>query len=158
MEGTITLIFCHGNAWYSKIIQQVEHGYWTHVAGILLDSTLEAQGIKDPGDRYGGFWAHDIDKYKDGINCKFVNVEVYDIEAAKRKARYLLGCPYSFHDCVEEGISELFDLELPVDGELTVMCAEAWDIILRAAVPKYKILPKYKPDFVGPMRLYNALI
>ena len=52
----------------------------------------------------------------------------------------------------------MFNLELPVDGELTVMCAEAWDFILRDAILKYKILPKYKPDFVGPMRLYNALI
>lgn len=159
MEGTITLIFVHGQAWYSKIIEHVEHGYWSHTAGILLDSVLEAEGVREPGDRYPGFWAHDINKYKnDNINCKFIDVQVLDIEAAKKEARKLLGCPYSFHDCLEEALQQEFHLELPVDGETTVMCAEAWDFILRKGIPKYKILPKFKPDFVSPMRLYNAVI
>jgi hypothetical protein len=158
-EGKVTIIFCHGDAWYSKIIEEVDHGYWTHVAGIMFNSILESQGTCDKIDRYPGVWLHNPNKYiNDNITAKFIDVELEDIEAAEDKARELIGCPYSFHGCIEAGLMELFNLQPPIDGEKTVMCAELWDTILKSGRPKNITLPPYKPDFVAPMRLYNSII
>ena len=154
----ITLIFCEGNAWYSDIIKYVEHGKYTHVAGIILNSTLEAQGVCDDIDRYPGFWCHSPQKYIDGVNCKFVTVGIKNLFAAEEKARRLIGCPYSFHGDVEAGLEMMFNLQPPVDGDLTVMCSEAWDIILKAGIPVGFSLPNFKPDFVAPQRLYDAVV
>lgn len=156
--GKLTLIFCIGDAWYSKVIQATEHGTYTHVAGLILGSTLEAQGVRDKEDRYPGVWLHAPDKYKDGQGCRFVTVEVQDIEAAEAKARELIGAPYSFHGCIEAGLEMLFDLEPPVDGETALMCSETWDRILAAGGPVGFTLPDFKPDFVAPQRLYDAVI
>jgi hypothetical protein len=158
MMDTITLIFCEGQAWYSDVIKLVEHGKYTHVAGLILGSTLEAQGVCDDIDRYPATWLHAPDKYVDGVNCKFVTVRVENLAAAEAKARELIGCPYSFHGCVESGMEMLFDIQPPVDGELTVMCSEAWDIILKTAGPVGFSLPEFRADFVAPQRLYNSVI
>ena len=154
----ITLIFCEGNAWYSNIIKYAENGKYTHVAGCILGSTLEAQGVCDAIDRYPGVWLHDTNKYIDGQNCKFVTVQINDLVATEAKARELLGCPYSFHGCIEAGLEMMFNLQAPVDGERTVMCSETWDIILKAGGPVGFELPDFKPDFVAPQRLFDAVI
>lgn len=155
---TITLIFCEGHEWYSKIISAVEHGKYTHVAGLILGSTLEAQGVCDTGDRYPGVWLHSPQKYVDGENCKFVTLQVEDLAAAEQKARELLGALYSFHGCVEAGLEMKFGLQPPADGELTVMCSETWDLILQEAKVVGVTLPEFKPDFVAPQRLFDAVI
>lgn len=154
----ITLIFCEGNAWYSKIIKAVEHGKYTHVAGLILNSTLEAQGVKDAGDKYPGVWLHAPDKYIDGQNCKFVTVGIESLAAAEQKARKLLGTLYAFSGCIEAGLNMEFNLKPPADGQLTMMCSETWDTILTAGVPHGFTLPTLIPDFVAPQRLYDAAI
>jgi hypothetical protein len=155
---TITLIFCEGGAWYSNIIKKVEHGRFTHAAGLILNSTLEAQGICDRGDRYPGVWLHSPKKYVDGQECEFVTVRMNDIAAAEEKARELIGTLYSFHGCLEAGMEMLFDVQPPSDGETTVMCSETWARILAAGGPVGFTLPEFQPDFVAPQRLYDAVI
>jgi hypothetical protein len=156
--GELTYIFVEGDAWYSKLIKEVEHGQYTHVAGLILGSTLEAQGVCDEQDRYPGVWLHSPTKYVDGVNCKFVTVKINDMNAAEEKARELLGCLYSFHGCIETGIESLFNLPLPSDGEKTVMCSEAWTRITQAGGPIGFTLPEFKADFVAPQRFYDSVI
>lgn len=154
---TVTIIACRGSAWYSDIIKMAEHGQYTHIAGLILDSTLESQGIKDVGDKYPGVWLHPPSKYIDGQDCKFIAVGVKNLDAMKDKAREILGTPYSFHGCIEAGLEMLFDLKPPTDGELTMMCSETWDVLLRVGEPINCTLPDFKPDFVAPQRLFDAI-
>lgn len=158
MADKITLIFCSGDAWYSDIIKAVERGTYTHVAGLILGSTLEASGICGEHDRYPGVWLRTPSEYTDGAKCKFVTLQIESLAAAEEKARELLGTPYSFHGCIEAGLEMLFNLQPPVDGELTMMCSETWTRILEAAGPIGFTLPDFKADFVAPQRLYDAVI
>jgi hypothetical protein len=153
--GTLTVIGCHGTAWYSKVISDVERSPWTHIAGIILGSTLESQGIKDKGDLYPGVWLHPPDKYKDGDNAVFITVQVPDIEAAEEEARQLIGTLYGYSDCVNGGVLELFGAQIPTDGAFTVNCSEAWTRILRAG--NLNILPELTADSVTPGKLIAAL-
>lgn len=154
---TVTVIGCIGDAWYSKIIQKVEHGQYTHIAGIILNSTLESQGIKDKGDRYPGVWLHPPDKYIDGQNCRFFKIRVSDLRAMEDMARIFLGTLYGFPDCVDAGLKMLFNIEPPTDGTATMMCSEVWDRLLQAGKPPGITLPDYIPDFVAPQRLIDAI-
>ena len=151
----VTVIFCHGRAWYSKVIERVEGGPWTHVAGLILDSTLESEGVKEHSDPYPGVWLHPPDKYKDGEDAVFIQVDVPDLAAAEQQARDSLGSLYGYIDCVNGGIKELFDKVIPGDGTATMNCSETWTRILRAG--GLDVLPGIEADSVTPQMLYEAL-
>jgi hypothetical protein len=153
--ANLTVIFSHGKAWYSKIIEEVEKGPWSHTAGLILGSTLEAQGVKDEGDAYPGVWLHPPDKYRDGIDAAFVTVDIPELAAAENEARKLLGTLYGLIDCANGGVYEIFGKKIPGDGVLTVNCSETWTRILRAG--GLNVLPNLEPDCVTPQMLYEAL-
>jgi hypothetical protein len=154
--SNLTVIFCHGRAWYSKIIEQVENGPYSHVAGLILNSTLESEGVKEYSDPYPGVWLHPPDKYKDGQDATFVIVDVPNLAAAEDEARKLIGSVYGYVDCVNGGIEELFGKQLPCDGTLTMNCSETWARILRTG--ELNVLPDLEPDSITPQMLYEALI
>lgn len=155
MPDKLTVIFCHGTAWYSDVIEKVEKSPWSHVAGIILNSTLESQGVKDPGDPYPGVWLHPPDKYRDGDNAEFVTVEIPDLRGAEDEARRLIGTLYGLIDCVDGGALEIFGIEIPSDGAKTANCSETWTRILRGG--KLNVLPDLKADSVTPHLLHDAL-
>jgi len=154
--SNITIIFCHGRAWYSEIIEKVEGGPYSHVAGLILDSTLESEGIKEYSDPYPGVWLHPPDKYKDGEDAKFVIVDIPDFPAAEDEARKLLGSFYGYIDCVNGGIETLFGKQLKGDGTITMDCSETWTRILRAG--GLNILSDLEADCITPQMLYEALV
>lgn len=146
-----------GNTWYDEIIKYVERGKITHIAGLLLNSTFEALGVKEGSDKYAGTWLHSPTKYKDGNDCEFITLRIKDLSVVEERARNLLGTPYSFHGCVSAGLLMKFNLKTPVDGSLTTMCAENYNIILANQLIDCN-LPDFKPDFVAPQRFYDAII
>lgn len=155
----ITLIACHGHAWYSKLISGVEHGEVTHIAGLILGSTLEAEGICSPGDRYPGTWLHPPDKYIDGNDCEYITVGVDSLDAIKQLiwTGGILGTPYGYSDCITAGVYRLAGIRLPADGLLTSMCSEQWTRLLRAGGPIGFTLPELQADYVDPQRLADAI-
>lgn len=156
---TVTIIACHGNAWYSKIIQEVEHGPVTHIAGLILESTLEAMGVKDPGDRYPGTWLHPPDKYIDGKDCEFIKLPVENIDRGKQLiwTGGILGTLYGYPDCITAGVYRLLGIQLPADGDITAMCSEQWTRLIREMGPIGYSLPDLQADFVDPQRFVDCV-
>lgn len=150
--------FAGGTTVIDKAIQAVSGGDYadiTHVFIFLLDSIAEAEGIKEYDDLYPGFWLHPLEKYNDDQHVKIIELDVPDLAAAQEETRRLLGTPYSYHGCLEAA-AKLTGLDLPVDGEFTVMCSEAVTRILRAG--GLCICPDSLADDVTPVMLYEDLI
>ena len=72
-------------------------------------------------------------------------------------ARKFLGTLYGFPDCMDAGLKMLFNIDAPTDGTKTMMCSETWDRLLTAGKPHNIVLPDFKPDFVAPQRLIDAI-
>ncbi|VBB05091.1 Hypothetical protein LUCI_0297 [Lucifera butyrica] len=152
--ANLTLIFVGGDSEVDKIIQGATHGPYSHVAGIILNSTLESLGMKDRSDPYPGVWLHDPDKYRDSPDAEFIEVEIPDLMAAESEARKLIGSPYGYVDCVRGGLYDLTGVKLP--GNLLAMnCSETWTRILHAG--GLKVLNDVAPDCVTPMDLRRAV-
>ena len=66
-----------------------------------------------------------------------------------------MGTPYSYHGCLEAA-AKLTGLDLPVDGECTVMWSEAVTRILRAG--GLCICRDSVADDVTPVMLYEDLV
>lgn len=155
----ITLIACKGKAWYSELIKDVEQGEITHIAGFALGGILESEGIKLYKDKYPGVWVHPEDEYVNGKDCEFITIPVYSISRMNNYifSNGIIGTPYGYPDCVTAGAYRLLGIELPTDGELTMMCSELWTRLLRIAGPVGFELPDLKADFIDPQRLYDSI-
>lgn len=150
--------FAGGTTLIDRAIQKISGGDYadiTHTFIFLFDSIAEAEGVKEYDDVYPGFWLHPPDKYDGDEHTKIVEVDVPDLAAAQEEARRLIGTPYSYHGCLEAA-AKLSGLDLPVDGECTVMCSEAVTHILRAG--GLCICPDNRADDVTPVMLYEDLL
>ena len=150
--------FAGGTTLIDQAIQAVSGGDYadiTHAFIFLLDSIAEAEGIKEYDDIYPGFWLHPPDKYDGDPHVKIIELDVPDLAAAQNETRRLLGTPYSYHGCLEAA-AKLTGLDLPVDGECTVMCSEAVTRILRAG--GLCVCPDSLADDVTPVMLYEDLL
>ena len=150
--------FAGGTTIIDRAIQKVSGSEYcdiTHAFIFLLDSIAEAEGVKEYDDIYPGFWLHPSDKYAGDEHVKIVELDVPDLAAAQAETRRLLGTPYSYHGCLEAA-AKLSGLDLPVDGEHTVMCSEAVTRILRAG--GLCICPDNIADDVTPVMLYEDLL
>jgi hypothetical protein len=149
--------FNGGNTWIDKAIQTAsgsEYCNVTHAFIYVLDSVLEARGVKESADKYPGVWLHNPSKFSDDDTVKIIDVDVPDEEAAVQKARELIGTPYSYTDCIEAALNEV-GVTLPTDGETTVMCSETVTMILRAG--GVEVCGDTPADLVTPVMLYEAL-
>lgn len=150
--------FAGGTTLLDQAIQKISGGDYvdiTHAFVFLLDSIAEAEGVKEYDDLYPGFWLHPPDKYDGDEHTKIVELDVPDLAAAQAETRRLLGTPYSYHGCLEAA-AELAGIDLPADGELTVMCSEAVTRILRAG--GLCICPDNQADDVTPVMLYEDVM
>lgn len=145
--GVIRVILVGGDSTVDKLIQTVEGGKETHVAGIMLGSIAEATGLKEKHDLYPGFWLHDPTKYDNNPDATFYNVEVPDIEAANEEVRRLIGTPYGYSDCLKYALHKCTGVDMP-DNTLSVDCSEAYTRIFRAG--GLNIFPDLSPDEVSP--------
>lgn len=155
---TVRVGFAGGTTIIDRAIQKVSGSEYcdiTHAFIFLFDSIAEAEGVKEYDDIYPGFWLHPPDKYAGDEHVKIVELDVPDIAAAQEEARRLIGTPYSYHGCLEAA-AQLSGLNLPVDGEHTVMCSEAVTQILRAG--GLCICPDNLADDVTPVMLYKDII
>ena len=155
---TVRVGFAGGTTIIDRAIQKVSGSEYcdiTHAFIFLFDSIAEAEGVKEYDDIYPGFWLHPPDKYAGDEHVKIVELDVPDIAAAQEETRRLLGTPYSYHGCLEAA-AKLSGLDLPVDGELTVMCSEAVTRILRAG--GLDACSGMDPDMVTPVMLYEDVI
>ena len=149
--------FNGGNTWIDKAIQCAsgsEYCNVTHAFIYVLDSVLEARGVKESADKYPGVWLHNPSKFSDDDTVKTIDVDVPDEESAMQKARELIGTPYSYTDCAEAALA-LVGVTLPTDGEATVMCSETVTMILRAG--GVEVCGDTPADLVTPVMLYEAL-
>ena len=149
--------FVGGTSTIDKAIQSISGGDYagvTHAFIYLFDSVLEAEGIKHETDKYPGVWLHSPTFYDGNEHAKFINVDVPDMDGASNVARKLLGTPYSYHGCLEAA-ANLAGVDLPTDGELTVMCSETVTRILRAGGVEIPV--DDNADMVTPIQLYEAL-
>ena len=156
--STVRVGFAGGTTVIDKAIQVISGSEYcdvTHAFIFLLDSIAEAEGVKEYDDIYPGFWLHPPDKYAGDDHTKVVEMDVPDIAAAQAETRRLLGTPYSYHGCLEAA-AKLSGMDLPVDGEHTVMCSEAVTRILRAG--GLRICPDSLADDVTPVMLYGDLL
>ena len=150
--------FAGGTTIIDRAIQKVSGSEYcdiTHAFIFLLDSIAEAEGVKEYDDIYPGFWLHPPDKYAGDEHVKIVELDVPDLAAAQEDTRRLIGTPYSYHGCLEAA-AKLSGLDLPVDGEHTVMCSEAVTMILRAG--GLCICPDSMADDVTPVMLYDDIM
>ena len=150
--------FAGGTTLIDQAIQKISGGDYadiTHAFIYLFGGIVEAEGVKEYTDRYPGVWLHPAEKYENDEHVKVLGIDVPDIRAARRKAMELIGTPYSYHGCLEAA-AELAGLDLPADGELTVMCSETVTIILRAA--GLDVCSGMEPDMVTPVMLYEDLL
>ena len=150
--------FAGGTTIIDRAIQKVSGSEYcdiTHAFIFLLDSIAEAEGVKEYDDIYPGFWLHPPDKYVDDEHVKIVEMDVPNLVAAQEETRRLLGTPYSYHGCLEAA-AKMSGLDLPVDGEHTVMCSEAVTRILRAG--GLCICPDNLADDVTPVMLYEDIM
>lgn len=156
--STVYVGFSGGNTMLDRAIQKISGGDYvdvTHAFIYLFGGIIEAEGVKQYTDRYPGVWLHPADKYDGDEHAKTIEIDVPDIQAARRKAMELIGTPYSYHGCLEAA-AELAGLDMPADGDLTVMCSETVTIILRAG--GLDACSGTKPDMVTPVMLYNDLL
>ena len=155
---TVRVGFAGGTTLLDKAIQKVSGSEYcdiTHAFIFLLDSIAEAEGVKEYDDIYPGFWLHPLDKYAGDEHVKVVELDIPDLAAAQEETRRLIGTPYSYHGCLEAA-AKLSGLDLPVDGEHTVMCSEAVTMILRAG--GLCICPDSMADDVTPVMLYDDIM
>ena len=156
--SAVRMGFAGGTTLIDKAIQKISGGDYadiTHAFIYLLDSIAEAEGVKEYDDIYPGFWLHPPDKYAGDTHVRLIDLDVPDIEAAKAEARKLIGTPYSYHGCLEAA-ANLTGIDLPTDGERTVMCSEAVTRILRAG--GLDACSGIEPDMVTPVMLYEDLM
>lgn len=150
--------FAGGTTIIDKAIQKISGGDYadiTHAFIYLFGCIVEAEGVKEYTDKYPGVWLHPAEKYENDEHAKIIEIDVPNIKAARAKACDLMGTPYSYHGCLEAA-AELAGLELPVDGEFTVMCSETVTIILRAA--GLDVCSGTAADMVTPVMLYEDLL
>jgi len=132
----------------------------SHAFSILPDKkgnlrTWEAEGTNKDGDRYPGFWDHDVNKWQADVCAKFVQIDVQNYEDGVQLAWKLRGTIYGYVDCIEGGIYELTGFSVP-DTALTMDCSEASARILRAM--GINVLPGLKAGSITPERLYKELV
>lgn len=157
----LTIGFVGGDTWLDKAIEGISGGQYADISHSfikgILDSILEAEGVKQYNDPYPGVWLHPLNKYEGNTHVKYVDVDVPDIEAAKSKARDLIGTVYGYTDCIATAAA-LVNKNLAdalSDGEKTAMCSETVTRILRAG--GLDILPGIEADQISPVKLYEAL-
>lgn len=68
-------------------IDTVEQRFYLHVAVLILGGTLEALGVKDPGDLYSGTWLHSADQYTGNPHAVFVDVDIPGMSGAETVAQ-----------------------------------------------------------------------
>lgn len=127
----VTIILVGGDAPVDKFITKFTGGRFSHVAALVLGSTFESTGIKEPIDPYPGVWLHDPNKYVGNPNVVFVDVEVPDLAAGEAEVRKLLGTPYSYIACVKGGLHDILGIDLP-DTDFSMDCSETITRFLRA--------------------------
>ena len=155
---TVRVGFAGGTTLLDQAIQKISGGDYvdiTHAFIYLFGGIVEAEGVKEYADRYPGVWLHPADKYDGDEHAKTIEIDVPDIQTTRRKAMELIGTPYSYHGCLEAA-AELAGLDLPADGELTVMCSEAVTRILRAG--GLDACSGTESDMVTPVMLYEDLL
>jgi hypothetical protein len=153
--GKVTVIFVRGSTdnIVDKVINDVSHGDYSHVAIKFDWGVIEALGVKDPSDKYPGVWLHSVDKYNNA-DVKLVDVDLSDLPAAEDEARRLIGTLYGYTDCIRGGIYDLTGVKLP-GNVLTANCSETVTRILRDG--GLNILPGIDADCVTPNDLCRAL-
>lgn len=153
----LVYIFVGGDTEIDHIIQDWSNAKdinITHVAMLLLNSTLESSGIKDEHDPYAGVWLHSPKKYIGNPDAKFIAIDVDSLEPFEEEARNLLGTLYGYGDCARGGIYDRYGIELP-DNAKFMDCSETATRITRAEI---NILPDIEAGCVTPARLYRTLI
>ena len=150
----LTVIFVSGDSEVDKIIDEVSHGPISHVAIKILGSVLEAEGIKDPTDKFPGVWLHPLDKYDNDPHAIFIDIDIPYLIDAEGEARRLLATPYGYIDCIRGGIHDLTGIDIR-GNTITANCSETVTRILRSGC--FSILPDVPPDDVTPNDIYRVL-
>lgn len=127
----------------------------------IIDSDLykvfEAKGQATEKDPYPGFFAHDLETYKDNELARFIVMEVTDDDYYNgvKYANDLLGRFYGYITCIKGGIYELFGKKIP-DTDIFVNCSEAQSRIARKM--GIDILPELEAGSIVPDESIKALI
>ena len=128
----------------------------SHSFVYLLNSIVEAEGVKKYSDPYPGVWVHPPDKYEGNQHVKFIDVDVPDLPAAESKARELIGTLYGYTDCIVTATKFLTGHNIFKGGENTMHCSETVVRILRAG--GLVVCPELEADEVSPILLYEDLL
>lgn len=151
--------FVGGDSWLDKAIEAASGSQYadiSHAFIFLLNSIVEAEGVKQYADPYPGVWLHPPEKYDGDGHVKIVEIDVPDLPAAESKARELIGTLYGYTDCIVTATKFLTGHNIFSGGEGTMHCSETVTRILRAG--GLCICPGLQADEVSPVLLYEDLV
>lgn len=146
MDGYLKLLFVEEDTLTGEIIQKFTGGQWSHVAIIDDDILIEAMPPL--------VTISSIHRYE-SFKTEIVEIYVPDIEAALAKAKSLVDKPYAVIGCIEGGLHDVFDIQLPGDGEKTINCCELAIRSIRAGGSKLR--EEISADCWTPQRLYAEI-
>ena len=151
--------FVGGDTVIDKVIEGASGSQYadiSHTFIYLLNSIVEAEGVKQYADPYPGVWLHPPAKYDGDSHAKFIDVDVPDVPAAESKARELIGTLYGYVDCLATVSKFLADCNLIPGSDRTMHCSETVTRILRAG--GVSVCPELQADEVSPVLLYEDLL
>jgi hypothetical protein len=150
--------FVGGDSWLDKAIEAASGSQYadiSHAFIFLLNSIVEAEGVKQYADPYPGVWLHPPGKYDGDSHVKIIEIDVPDMPAAESKARELIGTLYGYSDCIVTATKFLTGHNIFSGGENTMHCSETVTRILRAG--GLPVCPGLQADEVSPVLLYEDL-
>ena len=151
--------FVGGDTVIDKVIEGASGSQYadiSHTFIYLLNSIVEAEGVKQYADPYPGVWLHPPGKYDGDGHVKIVEIDVPDLPAAESKARELIGTLYGYTDCIVTATKFLTGHNIFSGGEGTMHCSETVTRILRAG--GVSVCPELQADEVSPVLLYEDLL
>jgi hypothetical protein len=151
----LILGFVGGDSDLDKAIQyfsDAEKYNITHSFVMILGSTFESRGVKEPSDPYPGVWLHSPDKYVHDKSARFIQLDVPYLRGAEDEARRLVGSAYGYSSCLAFFLRKAFKINFP-DNNHSCDCSEAQTLVIRAAGAN--VYPHIQPNEISPLMAFR---
>ena len=124
----------------------------THAFTMILNSTFESRGIKEPLDPYAGVWLHSPQKFINDKSARFIEINIPSLYNAESMARGLIGSAYGYSSCLAFFLKKVFGINFP-DNKHSCDCSEAQALILRAG--GLDVYPNMKVNEISPLQMFQ---